>query len=50
MDASFRFTYRGEVAMKGKAEDMKVYYLNRASDLDAQTPDDDDDDEKKAKD
>jgi class 3 adenylate cyclase len=31
-DPQFHFAYRGPVVMKGKAEPMKVYYLNRASD------------------
>ncbi|KAI9557744.1 hypothetical protein GHT06_017573 [Daphnia sinensis] len=30
-DSQFCFTYRGPVAMKGKPEPMKVYYLDRAS-------------------
>jgi class 3 adenylate cyclase len=31
-DQQFQFSYRGPVVMKGKAEPMKVYYLNRGID------------------
>lgn len=40
LDAGFRFTHRGPVQMKGKAEPMDVWYLNRASDVSANVDDD----------
>ena len=37
-DPDFLLTYRGEVVMKGKPEPMKVWFLDRRSDLEPTSP------------